>query len=118
MPAAMSFDAVMAQLEACGSAKMREYYARSGAGPNQFGVPLGKVRSLAKKIKTDHSLAQELWFTGNADAMILATSVFDPAELTEEGVIRMVEPLTYVKIMDNLVANTLIRTPFAASLRE
>jgi 3-methyladenine DNA glycosylase AlkD len=67
MPAArMSFDAVMAQLEAWGSEKTRELYARQGAGENQFGVTLGNLRALARKLKTNHPLAMQLWATGNA----------------------------------------------------
>jgi hypothetical protein len=50
--------------------------------------------------------------------MFVASSAFDPAELTEEGVVRMVEQLAHFKVLDTLVANTLVRTPFARSLRE
>lgn len=67
----MSFEKVLSQLEAWGLENVRQMYARHGAGDNQFGVTLGNLRGLAKKLKTNHELALQLWGTGNADAMIL-----------------------------------------------
>lgn len=58
----------MAQIEAHGYEKVRLPNIRFGAGPIQFGVKLGDIRTLAKKIKTNHSLAMQLWETGNIDA--------------------------------------------------
>ena len=40
------------QLKALGTAKVRAQNAKSGAGDNQFGVSLGDIRVLAKKITT------------------------------------------------------------------
>lgn len=39
---------VMAQLKGLGSPVTRKVFAAHGAGDNQFGVPLGKLRGLAK----------------------------------------------------------------------
>ena len=55
--APMSFEDVFAQLGAWGSENTRKIYAPHGAGANQFGVSLGNLRALAKKLKTDHELA-------------------------------------------------------------
>ena len=35
---------------------MRRIYAKQGAGENQFGVKLGDLRGLAKKLKSAHLL--------------------------------------------------------------
>ena len=43
------------QLKALDNAKVRAQNAKSGAGEDQFGVSLGEIRSLAKKIRTDHA---------------------------------------------------------------
>ena len=56
----MSFADVFAQLEAWCSENTRRIYARYGAGDNQFGVTLGNLRGLAKKLKTNHELALQL----------------------------------------------------------
>lgn len=103
---AHTYQSVMAQLKAWGSLKLLK--------PTTFQA---RIRGLSRELRTDHVLAQQLWFTGNPDAMLVASGAFDPAELTEEGVDRMVEQLAHAKVLDELVANTLVRTPFARSLR-
>jgi 3-methyladenine DNA glycosylase AlkD len=102
-----TYDSVMAQLKAWASSKRQ----RPTAFPEQ-------LQNLSRELKTDHVLAQQLWFTGNPDAMLVASAAFDPAELTEAGVVRMVEQLIHPQVLDELVANTLVRTPFARSLRD
>ena len=46
---------VMKQLKAWEEPKMRAVNAKHGAGDNQFGVNLGKLRALAGKINRDHN---------------------------------------------------------------
>ena len=77
------FSAVMAELEAAGTAQNRKVYARHGAAEPMFGVSYAALGKIAKRINTDHALAQELWATGNHDARVLALRVADPAELDE-----------------------------------
>ena len=64
---------VLAQLESRADEARRAHNVKSGAPANQFGVKLGDIRAIAKKIKTDHALALELWDTGNVEAQLLAT---------------------------------------------
>jgi 3-methyladenine DNA glycosylase AlkD len=64
----MTLNETLKKLKALGSAKVRAQNAKGGAGDNQFGVSLGDIRALAKKIRTDHPLALSLWKTGNIDA--------------------------------------------------
>jgi hypothetical protein len=47
-----------------------------------FGTLTSEIAKLRKKIKVDHTLAMELWRTGNAEARILALQVWDPQWLT------------------------------------
>jgi 3-methyladenine DNA glycosylase AlkD len=68
----MTLKEVLQWLEALGTAKVRAQNAKDGAGENQFGVRLGDIRALAKKLRTDHALALALWDTGNVDAQFLA----------------------------------------------
>ena len=65
---AVTLETMMSRLEALGDESIRKIYARQGAGDRQFGVLRGDLRGLAKKIKTNHPLALQLWGTGNADA--------------------------------------------------
>ena len=74
---------VMADLEAAGTAQNRKVYARHGAAEPMFGVSYAELGRIAKPIKTDHTLAQELWDSGNHDARVLALRVADAAVLEE-----------------------------------
>ena len=47
---AMTLKDTLAQLESLGNEKVRAHNTKDGAGPNQFGVKLGDIRALAKKI--------------------------------------------------------------------
>jgi len=78
----MTLKETLTQLEALGNEKMRAHNSKHGAGHNQFGVKLGDIRTLAKKVKTNHPLALELWDTENIDARLLATLIIDPKKLS------------------------------------
>jgi 3-methyladenine DNA glycosylase AlkD len=86
----MTLKETLKQLKALGTAKVRAQNAKSGAGDNQFGVSLGDIRVLAKKIRTDHPLALSLWETGNVDAQFLATLLIQPKKLSADEMERMV----------------------------
>ena len=116
-PAPMTFEQAFAQLEAWGSDSVRAIYARQGAGANQFGVKMGDLRGLAKKLKTDHPLALQLWATGNLDAMVLASMLMDSRQLSEPQVEGMLHPLTYYRLVDEFVYNAVAKAAFAESLR-
>ena len=81
----MEFKTVIQELEDLGTEQNRKIYRRHGVGEDLFGVSFGNIRKLQKRIKKDHSLAFELWATGNHDARILATMIADPKMIEEEG---------------------------------
>ena len=70
----MTVKDTLKQLEALGDEKVRKHNTKWGAGDNQFGVKLGDIRALAKKIKSNHELGKTLWKTGNIDAQFLAAA--------------------------------------------
>ncbi len=76
----MNLQEALQQLEQLGTARNRKVYRRHGVGENMFGVSYANQNKLAKTIRRNHSLARELWLTGNHDARILATMVADPAQ--------------------------------------
>jgi 3-methyladenine DNA glycosylase AlkD len=100
------------QLERLGDEGMRAYNAKGGAGDNQFGVQLGDIRTLAKKIKTNHELAMSLWETGNVDAQHLATLLIEPRKLAAKEMDRMVRSISYVRVADWL-NSYVVRKPLA-----
>lgn len=108
----MRLDEAMSALEAAGSEKTRQTYARHGVGPNQFGVSFAVLKNLTKKIKVDSALAGELWETGNHDARVLATMIADPKKESEERLDRWAAGLDNKTIADAL-AKHVARTPLA-----
>ncbi|HBY07660.1 MAG TPA: DNA alkylation repair protein, partial [Chloroflexi bacterium] len=71
----MNFDETMQALETMGTAQNRKIYARHGVGENMFGVSVANLKTLKKQIKKDHTLALQLWSSGNHDARYLATMI-------------------------------------------
>lgn len=100
----MTLKETLAQLEALGDEKVRAHNRKHGAGDNQFGVRLGEIRKLAKKLKRNDGLASELWDTGNLDAMLLAILLIKPKSLSRDELDRMVRSVDFVQVADWLNA--------------
>lgn len=115
---AMTLKEAIAQLKALGDEKMRAHNTKRGAGDDQFGVKLGDIRTLAKKIKTDHTLALALWETGNVDARLLATLLIKPADLSAKEMDRMVRSVTFVHVADWLYSYVVKLHPDKETLRQ
>jgi len=106
------------QLEALGNARVRELNIRNGAGEDQFGVKLGDIRKLAEKMKGDHSLALELWQSGNLDARLLGILLMKPKELSTAEMDRMVRAVKVAQVADWFSANIVKQHPAKEALRE
>jgi len=114
----MTLKDVMKQLESLGNEKMRAHNKKYGAGENQFGVPMGDIRKLAKKIKANHGLALELWKTGNVDAQFLATLLIKPKDLSANEIDKIVQSVTFVHVADWLNSYVVKQHPDKESLRQ
>lgn len=78
----MNLSEALSNLKALGEEKVRLMHIKNGASENLFGVKMGDIRALAKKIKTNHTLALQLWETENIDARMLAILILNPKELS------------------------------------
>jgi hypothetical protein len=78
---------VMSALEKLGSAQTKKTYLRHGCPEPFFGVKIADMKALIKKFKiqNDTALAQELYRTGNSDAMYLAGMICDGRQLTRRN---------------------------------
>ncbi|HVL16216.1 MAG TPA: DNA alkylation repair protein [Gemmata sp.] len=119
----MTLSETLKQLKALGDAKVRAQNAKggpwgAGAGDNQYGVALGDIRVLAKKIKTDHALALSLWDTGNVDAQFLAALLIEPKKLSADELDRMVRSVSFVRVADWLNSYVVAKHPDKETLRE
>ncbi|MDE0299291.1 MAG: DNA alkylation repair protein [Candidatus Poribacteria bacterium] len=82
----MTLQDVLQELESLGTAQNRKVYRRHGACENLYGVSFANLRKMAKQLKIDHSLAQQLWSTSNHEAQLLASMIADP-ETAEESLV-------------------------------
>ena len=84
----------------------------------QFGVKLGDIRALAKKLKTDHELALKLWDTGNVEAQLLATLIIQPKSLSATELDRLTRSATCAQVADWLNAYVVAQHPEKDALRQ
>lgn len=73
---------VMGELEALGSESIRKVLRKHGAQDPFFGVRIGDMKPIVKRIKVNYQLALDLYDTGNYDAMYLAGLIADDARMT------------------------------------
>lgn len=114
----MNLKEALTELKTLGTAKVRAQNARHGAGENQFGVSLGDIRALAKKVRTDHPLALTLWETRNVDAQFLAALLIQPGRLSTDEMGRMVRSIAFVRVADWLNAYVVRQHPEKETLRQ
>ena len=114
----MTVKEVLALLEPLGDDARRKHNVKAGAPENQFGVKLGDVRAIAKKIKTDHQLAIGLWDTGNVEAQLVATLVLKPTSLSADELDRMTRSTTCAQVADWLNSYVVAQHPERDALRE
>jgi 3-methyladenine DNA glycosylase AlkD len=109
---------ILDKLESLGDAARRAHNTKSGAPDNQFGVKLGDIRTLAKKLKTNHELALELWETGNVDAQLLATLLIKPASLSTKELDTLTRSTTCSQVAEWLNSYVVAPHEEKDSLRE
>jgi 3-methyladenine DNA glycosylase AlkD len=110
----MALKEVLAKLESLGDEKRRAFNIKNGAGKmKHFGVATGDIRALAKKIKTDHDLALQLWKTGNIDAQLLAILLMKPKSLSAAELDKMVRDARFMWVADWLNAYIVKEQPLA-----
>lgn len=107
----------MTELENFGAPNIRKIYIKHGLGENTFGVKFGDMKPLAKRIKTDHALALQLWETGNHDARILAGMIADPKQATPEMLEKWAYSQTNYAQSDEL-SKFVSKTPHARAMAE
>jgi 3-methyladenine DNA glycosylase AlkD len=106
---------VLTWLERKGSSRVREQMStRYGiVTPKAFGVPMGTIQLLAKRLGTDHELAAALWATGWYEARLLCAYVDDPARVTPAQMDRWVRDFDNWGICDTVCFKLFDRTPHA-----
>ncbi len=107
----MNLAEVMIELEALGNAQTRKIFQNHGADLDMFGVKVADLKILMKKLKKNHSLALELYDTGNADAMYLAGLIADPKKVSIQELQDWVEKARWYMVGEYMVAGLAAESP-------
>jgi len=114
----MDFEVVMQELEALGKERTKKSYVSNGAHEPLFGVATGAMKPLAKKFKNNQPLSNQLYATGNYDAMYFAGMIADTLTMTESDFERWMDAAYFFMLSDYVVAVTLAETDFAQVLSD
>jgi 3-methyladenine DNA glycosylase AlkD len=118
MAGATSIDAtvaeVMGELAGLEDPKMRAVNEKHG---DDHGVNLGKLRALAKRLKTQQELAGRLWESGDSAARLLAILVCRPKAFGRDELDDMLRAARTPKVHDWLVNYVVKKNPHSEELR-
>lgn len=106
--------AVLAELAALEDPKARAVNERHG---DDHGVNLGKLRAVAKRLKTQQELAKELWQTDDTAARLLALLICRPKAFRRNELDGMLREARTPKVHDWLVNYVVKKNPHAEELR-
>ncbi|MFF4447803.1 DNA alkylation repair protein [Streptomyces sp. NPDC001502] len=105
---------VMAELAGLEDPKTRAVNERHG---DAHGVNLGKLRALAKRLKTQQDLSRELWKTDDSAAMLLALLICRPKAFGRDELDTMLREARTPKVHDWLVNYVVKKSPHSKELR-
>ncbi|NRS49653.1 DNA alkylation repair protein [Brevibacillus sp. HB2.2] len=114
----MDVGMVMQELEALGKERTKKIYLSNGAHEPLFGVATGAMKPIAKKIKINQPLAEQLYATGNYDAMYFAGVIADPKAMTKADFDRWMDSAYFYMLSDYVVAVTLSEADIAQEVAD
>ncbi|MEO7146547.1 MAG: DNA alkylation repair protein [Terrimesophilobacter sp.] len=109
-----SLTEVMSELAALEDPKVRAVNERHG---DDHGVNLGALRALAKRLKTQHDFAGELWETGDTPARLLGILVCRPKAFERAELDAMLREARVPKVHDWLVNYVVKKSAHLEELR-
>jgi 3-methyladenine DNA glycosylase AlkD len=109
-----TIDGLLAELAALKDPKMRAANQKRG---DDHGVNLSALRAVAKRLKTQHNLARELWATNDAAARLLSLLICRPKAFELQELDVMLRQARAPKVHDWLVNYVVKKSPHAEQLR-
>jgi 3-methyladenine DNA glycosylase AlkD len=108
-----TLSSIMLELEVMGSEQTRKIHRKHGAPDNLFGVKVGDMKKIVKRIKKNHKLSLALFDTGNSDAMYLAGLIGDEKKITESQLQHWAENSSWHMISEYTVPFVAAESPYA-----
>ena len=105
---------LLAELDAVADPKIAEVNERHG---DDHAVNLGKLRAIAKRLKTQQELARELWTTRDSAARLLALLICRPKAFELRELDAALREARRPKVHDWLINYVVKKSPHADALR-
>ncbi|MDV6235794.1 DNA alkylation repair protein [Leptospira ellisii] len=100
----MTVDQVMKELEKMGSPGVKKIFLNHGVKEPLFGVKIGDMKKIQKKLKKNNELSLDLYKTGNADAMYLAGLIADETKIRKRDLQHWVKQASSPMLSEYTVA--------------
>lgn len=100
----MTVAEVMKELEQLGTEQTKKTWTKHGATGNFWGVKIGDMKLIQKKIKHNHELALALYKTDNVDAMYFAGLISEPQKMTKADLQYWADKATWYMLGEYMVA--------------
>ncbi|MGV3771446.1 MAG: DNA alkylation repair protein [Verrucomicrobiales bacterium] len=88
----MTANQILLELQSLGSESYKKLLMKNhGVKEPFFGIKIGDLKKIQKRINKDYQLALDLYATGNYDAMYLAGLIMDDSMMTEQDLQKWVQ---------------------------
>lgn len=112
----MTTQEVLQELEGYADEGIKKIFEKHGAKVPLYGVRVGDMKKIQKKIKKDHELSLALFDTGNGDAMYFAGLIADESKITKAQLRRWVKQAHWYMISEYTVAWVAAESPHGLEL--
>jgi 3-methyladenine DNA glycosylase AlkD len=103
----MEINEILKQLSTLSNERTKKHYMSNGAKEPVFGCTISSMKPLFKQLKFNQKLAEQLYATGNYDAMYLAGMIAEPKKMTMQDFDRWIDQAYFYMISDFIVSVTL-----------
>ena len=108
----MTFEEIMQFLEEHENPDGKKVLMRHGAREPFYGVRIGDLKKVVKKVQKNHQLALRLYATGNSDAMYLAGLIADESRISKQELQDWVKQAYWYMLSEVAVADVAAETPY------
>lgn len=114
----MELNEILDQLSSLTNERTKKYYVSGGAKEPVFGCTISSMKPLFKQLKFNQALADQLYDTGNYDAMYLAGMIAEPKKMTKQDFDRWISKAYFFMISDFIVSVTLAEADIGAEVAD
>lgn len=107
---------ILQQLEALGTEQTRKTFRNHGAPDPLFGVKVGDMKTITKKVKKNHALSLEVYASGNPDAQYFAALIADERQITSAQLHEWAQTASWHMVSEYAVAAVAAESPHGWAL--